>query len=163
MSWKERERLRNVKKWKLHVQSVQNYCFSSSNRQIYDVLVADVVVVAYVPYQRDWSDLGKKDIRVLHLKTLSANDLKKLTTTLVPSKNRKLLTVSCLCKYFRNSSTFNPALESTTGTATTTPAIKNLIGRVGKNKRAARAICTYEQVRVIHVKLPHLPFWWRLD
>ena len=28
--WKERERLGNVEKWKLHVQSVQNYCFSLS-------------------------------------------------------------------------------------------------------------------------------------
>ena len=27
-SWKERERLRNFQKLKLHVQSVQNYCFS---------------------------------------------------------------------------------------------------------------------------------------
>ena len=43
--WKERERLRNVKKWKMHVQSVQNCCFSSSNMHIYDVLVAVVVVV----------------------------------------------------------------------------------------------------------------------
>ena len=29
-----------------------------------------------------------------------------------------------------------------TGTAATTPQIKNLIGRVRKNKRAARAACT---------------------
>ena len=28
----------------MHVQSVQNYCFSLSNMQIYDVLVAVVVV-----------------------------------------------------------------------------------------------------------------------
>ena len=33
-------------KWKLHVQSVQNYCFSQSNMPICDVLVAVVVVVA---------------------------------------------------------------------------------------------------------------------
>ena len=30
----------------MHVQSVQNYCFSSSNMQIYDVLAAIVVVNA---------------------------------------------------------------------------------------------------------------------
>ena len=29
---------------KLHVQSVQNYCFSSSNMQVYDVPVAVVMV-----------------------------------------------------------------------------------------------------------------------
>ena len=45
-SWKDRERLRNVQKWKMHVQSVQNYCFLLSNMQICDVLVAVVVVVA---------------------------------------------------------------------------------------------------------------------
>ena len=45
-SWKERERLRNVQKWKMHVQSVQNYCFSSLNTQICDVLVTFVFVVA---------------------------------------------------------------------------------------------------------------------
>ena len=32
---------------------------------------------------------------------------------------------------------------------TTTPQIKNLIGRVWKNKRAARAARTYEQVRAV--------------
>ena len=49
-SSKERERLQNVKKWKMHVQSVQKYCFSSSNMQICGVLVA-VVVVAQAPYE----------------------------------------------------------------------------------------------------------------
>ena len=44
-SWKQQERLRNVQKWKMHVQSVQNYCFSLSNMQICDVLVVVVVVV----------------------------------------------------------------------------------------------------------------------
>ena len=34
-------------------------------------------------------------------------------------------------------------------TAMTTPQIKNLIGRVRKHKRAARAARTYEQVRAI--------------
>ena len=38
-SWKEREHLRNVQKLKLHVQSMENYCSSLSNMQIYDVLV----------------------------------------------------------------------------------------------------------------------------
>ena len=33
----------------MHVQSVQNYCFSLSNMHICDVLVAFVVVVAQVP------------------------------------------------------------------------------------------------------------------
>ena len=42
-SRKERERLRKVQKWKMHVQSVQNY---SLCMQICDVLVAVVVVVA---------------------------------------------------------------------------------------------------------------------
>ena len=41
------------------------------------------------------------------------------------------------------------ALASTTATATTTPQIKNLIGRVWKNNRAARAARTYEQVRAV--------------
>ena len=45
-SWKERERLRNVQEWRMHVQSEQNYCFSSSSMQIWDVLVAVVFVVA---------------------------------------------------------------------------------------------------------------------
>ena len=50
-----------------------------------------------------------------------------------------------------------------TGTVTTTPQIKNLIGRARENKRAARAAGTYEQVRAIlcksnNVKLPHLQF-----
>ena len=40
MSWKEREGLWNVQKWKMHVLSVQNCCFSLSNMQICDVLVA---------------------------------------------------------------------------------------------------------------------------
>jgi len=44
-SWKERERLRDVQKWKMHVQSVQNYVFYC-HMQICDVLVAVVVVVA---------------------------------------------------------------------------------------------------------------------
>ena len=35
----------------MHVQSVQNYCFLLSNMQIYDVLVAIVVVVAEAPYK----------------------------------------------------------------------------------------------------------------
>ena len=39
-----------------------------------------------------------------------------------------------------------------TGTATTTPQIKNLIGRTSENKRAARAARTYEQVRAILCK-----------
>ena len=39
-----------------------------------------------------------------------------------------------------------------TGTATTTQQIKNLIGRVSENKRAARAARTYEQVRAILCK-----------
>ena len=37
-------------------------------------------------------------------------------------------------------------------TTTTTPQIKNLIGRVRKNKRAARAARTYEQVRAVLCK-----------
>ena len=45
-SWKEREGLQNVKRWKMHVQSVQKYCFSLSNMRICDVLVAVVIVVA---------------------------------------------------------------------------------------------------------------------
>ena len=36
---KEREQQWNVQKWKLHVQSVQKYCFSLLNMQICDVLV----------------------------------------------------------------------------------------------------------------------------
>ena len=46
---KERERLQNVKRWKMHVQSVQKYCFSLSNMQICGVFVA-VVVVASAAY-----------------------------------------------------------------------------------------------------------------
>ena len=45
-SWKDRERLPNVQKWKMHVQSVQNCCFSIANMQIDDVVVAVVVMVA---------------------------------------------------------------------------------------------------------------------
>ena len=36
-----------------------------------------------------------------------------------------------------------------TGTSTTTPQVKNLIGRVSENKCAASAARTYEQVRAI--------------
>ena len=43
-------------------------------------------------------------------------------------------------------------LASFTGTATTTLQMKNLIGRVRKNKRAARAARTYEQVRTVLCK-----------
>ena len=43
-------------------------------------------------------------------------------------------------------------LASTTGTETTTPQIKNLIGRVKKNNRAARATRTFEQVRAVLCK-----------
>ena len=43
-------------------------------------------------------------------------------------------------------------LASMTGTATTTPQIKNLNGRASENKRAARAARTYEQVRAILCK-----------
>ena len=39
-----------------------------------------------------------------------------------------------------------------TGTATTTPQIKNLIGRASENKRAARAARTDEQVHAILCK-----------
>ena len=39
-SQKERERLQYVKRWKMHVQSVQKYCFSLSNMQICGVFVA---------------------------------------------------------------------------------------------------------------------------
>ena len=39
------------------------------------------------------------------------------------------------------------AFVSMTRTATTTPQIKDLIGQVRKNKRAARAARTYEQAR----------------
>ena len=39
-----------------------------------------------------------------------------------------------------------------TGTSTTTPQVKNLIGRASENKRAARAARTYEPVRAILCK-----------
>ena len=39
-----------------------------------------------------------------------------------------------------------------TGTATTTPQIKNVIGRASENKRAARAARTYQQGRAILYK-----------
>ena len=39
-----------------------------------------------------------------------------------------------------------------TATTTTTPQIKNLIGRASENKRAAHAARTYEQVRAILCK-----------
>ena len=44
------ERLRNVQKCTSQVQSVQKYCFSLLNMQIFDVLLAFVVVVASAPY-----------------------------------------------------------------------------------------------------------------
>ena len=42
----EQERLWNVSKWKMHVQSVQNYFFLLSNMQICVLLVAVVFVLA---------------------------------------------------------------------------------------------------------------------
>jgi len=39
-SWKNQNACENVQKWKMHVQSVENYCFSVSNMQICDILVA---------------------------------------------------------------------------------------------------------------------------
>ena len=45
----ERERLQNVERWKMHVQSVQKYWFSLSNMQICGVFVAVIVVVAKLP------------------------------------------------------------------------------------------------------------------
>ena len=47
----------------MHVQSVQNYCFSSSNMQICDVLVAVVVVVAKAPLCQDWR-MGPKTYKI---------------------------------------------------------------------------------------------------
>ena len=44
---KERERRQNVKRRKMHVQSVQNHCFSLTNMQICGVFVAVVVVVVH--------------------------------------------------------------------------------------------------------------------
>ena len=38
-SWKELERLRNIEKRKMHVQSVQKYGLSMSNMHICDVLL----------------------------------------------------------------------------------------------------------------------------
>ena len=52
----------------------------------------------------------------------------------------------CRCRSVRE------VLASMTGKATTTPQIKNLIGRASENKRAARAARTYEQVRAIFCK-----------
>ena len=50
-SWKERERLRNVqKKRKMNVRSVKHNCFSTSNMQICNVLVAVVVALAQATY-----------------------------------------------------------------------------------------------------------------
>ena len=43
-------------------------------------------------------------------------------------------------------------------TATRTPQIKNLIGQVVKNKRAARAAHTYEQVRAVICKTTMLNY-----
>ena len=45
------------------------------------------------------------------------------------------------------------ALAMSMATATRTPQIKNLIGQVVKNKRAARAAPTYEQVRAVICKI----------
>ena len=39
----------------MHVQSVQNYCFSLSNMQICEVFVAVVVVDASAPYKLQFS------------------------------------------------------------------------------------------------------------
>ena len=44
------ERLRNVQKCTSQVQSVQKYCFSLLNMQIFHVLLAFVEVVALAPY-----------------------------------------------------------------------------------------------------------------
>ena len=46
----------------------------------------------------------------------------------------------------------NQPLASTTGSATTKPQIKNLIGRIRKNKRAASAARTLEQFRAVFCK-----------
>ena len=43
----------------------------------------------------------------------------------------------------------------TTGKATTTPQINDLIGWMRKNNRAARAARTYEQVRAVLCKQQH--------
>ena len=56
-SWKERERLQNVGKWKMHVQSVQKHCFSLSNMQFCDALVAVVVVFKHA---RFWDVEGNR-------------------------------------------------------------------------------------------------------
>ena len=45
-----------------------------------------------------------------------------------------------------------------TGTGTTTPQIKNLVGRATENKRAARAARTFEQVRAILCKITTLNY-----
>ena len=55
-----------------------------------------------------------------------------------------------VCRFMTSSSLW--VLASTKGTATTTPLIKNLIGRVRKNNRAARVARTYEQVRAVLCK-----------
>ena len=53
---------------------------------------------------------------------------------------------------------YQGVLASTKWTATTTPLIKNLIGRVWKNNRAARVARAYEQVRAVLCKTTTLNY-----
>ena len=53
-------------------------------------------------------------------------------------------------------------IRPTTRTATTMPRVKNLIGRVRKKKRAARAARIYKQVRAVLSKIfdDNLNIWF---
>ena len=60
----------NCPKMKMHVQSVHNFCFSLSNMQICDVLVAVVVVVAQALYLRNDDVDGFKNATNPHIREL---------------------------------------------------------------------------------------------
>ena len=48
-SWKRREQLRTLRKWKTLVLTRQNLCFSLLNMQICEIAVAVLVVVGWLP------------------------------------------------------------------------------------------------------------------
>ena len=165
----------------MHVQSVQKYCFSAlSNMQICGVFV----------WRRRhgclnslWSVLqlcGRREHTMTHFQfcflmsqaLVNSRIVRTHFSSIMSLDNWKMI-AETRSHIFRWRSRFRRrrvCLSSLmTGTATTTPQIKNLIGRASENKRAARAARIYEQVRAIlckthnNVKLPHLQFWWQLE
>ena len=62
-SWKDRERLPNVQKWKMHVQSVQNCCFSLQICRLMTLLLPSLSWLLKLPNLIGWTRKDKRAAR----------------------------------------------------------------------------------------------------